>query len=107
MNVPSCLIDKAAADKLIGHHPKCKNICMTHMCFTDDLMVFVDGTQCSIEGTLTIFGNFERMSGLKISMEKSTLFMAGIKEDQRDNIISRFPFSVGVLPVKYYVHTIL
>lgn len=43
MNVLSCLIDKGAVEKRIGYHPKCKNIQMTHLCFADDLMVFMDG----------------------------------------------------------------
>lgn len=48
MNVLSCLTDNAAVEKKIGYHPKCKTIRMTHLCFADDLMVFIDGQQRSI-----------------------------------------------------------
>lgn len=64
-------------------------------------MVFVDGKQRLVEGILDIFGGFARMSGLNIIMEKSTLYMAGVRDTHRENIISSFPFSVGELPVKY------
>lgn len=41
------------------------------------------------------------MSGLKISLEKSTLFMAGIAEQKREEILNHFPFAAGKLPVRY------
>lgn len=41
MNVLSRLLDKAAADRRIGFHPKCKNVQITHLCFADDIMVFI------------------------------------------------------------------
>lgn len=43
MNVLSRMIDQAALDRRIGYHPKCKGLEITHLCFADDLMVFVDG----------------------------------------------------------------
>lgn len=64
----------------IGYHPKCKNIQITHLCFADDIMVFVDGHKRSIEGVLKIFDEFAAISGLKISLEKSTLYLAGVSE---------------------------
>lgn len=101
MNVLSCLIDKAVVEKQICYHPKCKNIQMTHLCFSDDLMVFIDGQQRSIEGVLGIFTMFARYLGLKISLEKSTLYFIGVPDQNRADITSRFPFGVGQLPVKY------
>lgn len=41
------------------------------------------------------------MSDLKISLEKSTLYLAGISETNRNAITSRFPFNEGKLPVRY------
>ena len=40
------------------------------------------------------------MSGLRISLEKSTLFLAGVCEE-REAILEQFPFEVGTLPVRY------
>lgn len=101
MNVLSKLLDKAAADKRIGYHPKCKSIKLTHLCFADDLMVFVDGHQKSVEGIIKVFDEYAGISGLEISVEKSTLFMAGISEDTRSAILHHFPFAQGNLPVRY------
>lgn len=101
MNVLSHMLDKAAIGNQIGYHPRCKNILLTHLCFADDLLVFTDGSKRSIEGVLKIFHEFEVMSGLKISLEKSTLFTAGISTNQEQDIITSFPFESGKLPVRY------
>lgn len=77
MNVLSKMLDRSAKRGEMGYHPKCRNIDLTHMCFADDLMIFADGTEHSVEGILRVFDEFDKMSGLKISKEKSVLFMAG------------------------------
>lgn len=63
-------------------------------------MIFSDGTRNSIEWILNIFDEFDRMSGLKISMKKSTLFMAGNKH-KRKEILKDFQFATGSFPVRY------
>ncbi|KAG2292242.1 hypothetical protein Bca52824_038911 [Brassica carinata] len=63
-------------------------------------MIFADGTKKSIEGILRVFEDFDKMSGLKISMEKSTLFMAG-NDTSRKETLSYFQFTAGELPVRY------
>lgn len=68
MNVLSRMIDKAAMERQIGYHSKCKQIRLTHLCFAYDLMVFVDGRRSSIEGIIGIFDKFAERSGLKISL---------------------------------------
>ena len=54
---------------------------VTHLCFADDLMVFTDGTKRSIEGVLKVFEEFAAIYGLNISLEKSTLYIAGTSVD--------------------------
>lgn len=90
MNVLSKMLDEAASRNLIGFHPKCKNIGITHLCFADDLMVFIEGTRRSVEGILKVFEEFNRMSCLKISLEKSTLFMAGFLDQKKEEIMNHF-----------------
>lgn len=77
------MLDEAASKGLIGFHLKCKNLNLTHLCFADDLMVFAEGTTRSVEGILKVFEEFDKMSGLEISLEKSTLFMAGLRTKKR------------------------
>lgn len=100
MNVLSSMLDKAVERNLVGYHPKCKNIQVIHLCFADDLMVFTDGTKSSIEGILKVFKEFAVMSGLNISLEKSTLYIAGASADTEADILSSFPLASGQLPVR-------
>lgn len=101
MNVLSKMLDKAALDRKFGYHPKCKNIKLTHLCFADDLMVFTDGRQHSMEGIISFFDEFVCVSGLHISIEKSTLYMAGVTDVVRQFVVARFPFEEETLPVRY------
>lgn len=53
---------------------------------------------------LRTFSQFSRnllFSGLKISLEKSTIFTAGVSDDLKENILEDFPFDIGSLPVRY------
>lgn len=101
MNVLSMKIDRAVVEKKFKFHPGCKSLSLTHLCFDDDLMVFVEGSKKSIEGALSVFEVFESWSGLRISLEKSTIFMAGVAEEEKCSILTNFPFEKGDLPVKY------
>ena len=101
MNVLSNMLNKAARERKIGYHPQCHKLELTHLCFADDLLVFTDGKKSSIEGILQIFENFAEFSGLQISLEKSTIYMAGVKENDKAAILRTFPFESGALPVRY------
>lgn len=101
IQVLSKLLDKAALEEKIGYHPYCKDINLTHICFADDVLVFSDGKKTSIEGILAVFQEFARVSGLNISLEKSTLYLAGVKSEDREAILDQFPFESGSLPVIY------
>ena len=101
MNVLSYKIDKGLREKKFGIHPRCQSLALTHLCFADDLMVFVEGTKNSVEGVLSVFEEFTGWSGLSISLEKSTIFMAGVAEGEKSRILTNFPFAEGKLPVRY------
>lgn len=101
MQVLTKLLDRAAREGRLGYHPYCKDLSLTHLCFADDVIVFSDGKKKSIEGILEVFQEFAKISGLNISLEKSTLFLAGVKEDDSANILDQFPFEAGSLPVRY------
>ncbi|XP_056850856.1 uncharacterized protein LOC130500144 [Raphanus sativus] len=101
MNVLSHKLDKAVWEKKFKFHPRCKALLLTHLCFADDLMVFVEGLKEPIEGALTIFDEFSVWSGLSISLEKSTVYMVGVSDVEKKNIKSNFPFAEGKLQVRY------
>lgn len=83
MNVLSKLLDKSAAEHKIGYHPKCKNLSLAHLSFSDDILVFSDGNTKSIHSILEVFKNFALISGLAMSVEKSTVYCGGMQEDKQ------------------------
>ncbi|XP_074300998.1 uncharacterized protein LOC141632342 [Silene latifolia] len=50
--------------KNFRHHPLCKRINLTHLCFADDLIMFCKGERGSIELLLQAFKYFSKASGL-------------------------------------------
>lgn len=101
MNVLSSMLNRAAANRILGYHPGCKNLKLTHLCFADDIMVFSDGNRSSIDGILKKILDFANFSRLHISLQKSTIFMAGINATTHENIMDQFPFDCGSLHVRY------
>ncbi|KAG7543982.1 Reverse transcriptase domain [Arabidopsis thaliana x Arabidopsis arenosa] len=101
MDVLSKMLDQAADLRKYGYHPRCKSIGLTHLSFADDLMVLSDGKVRSIDGIVEVFDAFAKRSGLKISMEKSTIYLAGLSDSTYQEIQERYQFDVGHLPVRY------
>ncbi|XP_019085582.1 PREDICTED: uncharacterized protein LOC109126472 [Camelina sativa] len=73
MNVLSRKLDIAAQNKQFGLHPHCRSMNLTHLCFADDLMVFVEGRKQSIEGALDVFSDFAKHSG-RLQLFQSVTF---------------------------------
>lgn len=94
-------IDKAAKEGKFRYHTRCKTLSLTHLCFADDLMVFVEGTKESVEGAISVFDDYAAWSGLSISLEKSTVYMAGVSDNEKSRILTNFPLAEGSLPVRY------
>lgn len=101
MNVLSWKINKAAAERKFKFHPGCSNLSLTPLCFADDLMIFVEGSKSPVQGALVVFEEFEAWLRLSISLEKSTIYMAGVSEVDKRSILTNFKFAEGVLPVRY------
>lgn len=101
MQVLSKLLDKAATERRIEYHPYCKELKLTHICFADDVLVFSSGKKGSIEGILEVFQEFAKLSGLNISLEKSTLYLSGVKADESEAILEQFPYEFESLSVRY------
>lgn len=81
MNILSKMLDKSSAEHRMGYHPKCKNLSLTHLSFADDILVFSDGNTCSIESIMEVFERFETISGLMMSVAKSSVGLM-MKEEE-------------------------
>ncbi|XP_048627704.1 uncharacterized protein LOC125596654 [Brassica napus] len=88
------MLNKGAAEKRFGYHPYCQGLKLTHLSFAD-------GKRQSIEGIINIFNHFVEMSGLHISVEKTTIFLAGVQDTEKQELLDTFAFAHGDLPVIY------
>lgn len=100
-NALSCLLNKAVESGQIGYRPSCQRVNLTHLSFTDDILVFTDGMVASLRGILGIFDDFARMYSLRINVAKSTLFDAGRGKKTLERATGVIGISICELPIKY------
>lgn len=101
MNCLSNSLNKAAKEGKFNYHSKCKRTELTHLSFADDLLIFSDGSPRSVNNILEVLRDFEARSGLGISMEKTSLYAAGLKPHELAQLTAATGLSLGVLPVRY------
>ena len=79
----------------------CRKLKITHLGFADDLIVFSHGDCDSVKVIKETLDEFSRFFGLKVNMQKSTIFFVGLSMPEQDNIVQILPFTIGRLPVRY------
>lgn len=88
MNCLSILLNKAAEEGEFGYHHHCKNSKLTYLCFADDLLIFCDGSLRSVKNILQVFHQFSLVSGLSVSIAKTSFFTCGLSPSEVDQITS-------------------
>lgn len=100
-NVLSKLLNTSVLNGRIGYHPSCMPLKLTHLRFVDDIMVFTNGSPSSMNGTLEVFEEFSRISGLCVNISKSTIFAADLDKQSLKEVALSAGFSTSTLPIKY------
>ncbi|KAG7543172.1 hypothetical protein ISN45_Aa07g030980 [Arabidopsis thaliana x Arabidopsis arenosa] len=101
MDVLSKKLDRGVINQSFGLHPKCHAPMVTHLSFADDILIFFDGREDSIQGILNILEDFKAASGLGINRDKTALFLDGGDVQVNQEISSRFGLQQGSFPVRY------
>lgn len=60
MNCLSLMLDQEARTGRLSYHHNCRKTKLTHLCFADDLLVFIDGSLDSVQRVLQILHEFEK-----------------------------------------------
>lgn len=101
MNYLSMMLDKEARTGSLSYHHNCRKTRLTHLSFADDLLIFIDGSLESVQRVLQILHEFEKRSGLAVSLQKSTFFASGLSEPEIATIQASTGIPCGTLPMRY------
>jgi hypothetical protein len=61
-------------------HHRCAKLRLSHLCFVDDLLIFLEASLKSVNVIQQVLKEFECLSGLKANPSKSSIFFAGVSE---------------------------
>ena len=102
MEVLSLLItSNINASPSFRYHWRCEAVQFAHICFVDDLFMFCGGDYHSAKILKDSLCSFNSLSGLKANLTKSSIFLAGVDEDEHSRIMLLFNFAIGMLPIRY------
>lgn len=77
MNCLSHVLNMAASNGLFGYHHKCEDAKLTHLCFSDDLLIFTEDSLASLKSILEVLRDFEHKSGLVLNIDKTFCLQLG------------------------------
>ncbi|XP_020272153.1 uncharacterized protein LOC109847328 [Asparagus officinalis] len=86
--------DMLRNDRDFKYHPKCSKLKITHLIFTDDLLLFSYGDLYSVQ-YFKSFKSSVRYSGLEANQHKCSIYFGGVDDTIKDNIKHLLNFSEG------------
>nr|XP_009609612.1 uncharacterized protein LOC104103414 [Nicotiana tomentosiformis] len=96
-------LHKLRDDKSFNFHPRCAKLKITHLSFTNDLLLFSRGDLKSVNALHQAFKQFSEASGLQTNLQKSSIYFGGVDHVQRDRIVHKFGIPAGDLPIRSFV----
>ncbi|XP_060183587.1 uncharacterized protein LOC132613540 [Lycium barbarum] len=90
-----------ADNKQFQFHPRCKKLKVMHICFANDLLMFCKAELNSIKLLQEAFLRFSVVSGLQANTEKSSIYMSGVNDQLKQEILTHLGYCEGTLPFKY------
>lgn len=82
-------------------HPMCKQLKLSHLIFANDLRIFCKANTNFVKRVMEALSHSSDVSGLVANMDKSSIFMAGIDDQTRDQLIEITGFTQGTFPTRY------
>ncbi|GAA0166729.1 hypothetical protein LIER_21819 [Lithospermum erythrorhizon] len=95
------LMRKASGKSGFKFHPKCRELGITHLSFTDDMVILASadkGTFRIIKETLSLFGS---LTSLRLNCSKSRIFFGFTLESIRVDLCKYMEMAEGAFPIKY------
>ncbi|KAL0555833.1 hypothetical protein IC582_004334 [Cucumis melo] len=77
------------------------NLNLTHLLFADDILLFVEDDEHSLQNLKNIINLFQLASGLNINLNKSTISPINIDAARTDQIASQWRITTKFFPINY------
>ena len=65
------------------------------------MFLFAGGTNSSVQVIMDELNKFESLLGLQVNKQKSAIFLAGVNDDVKNDLLNTTGFSMGSFPMKY------
>jgi len=101
MEYLSRLFKHASTQQGFEYHHHCKRMGMTHLMFTDDLIIFCKANPTSLHLLMNAFHVFTRSTGLKANLDKSNIVFGGDCSQTQQECLDITGFTEGHLPFRY------
>ncbi|WMV30278.1 hypothetical protein MTR67_023663 [Solanum verrucosum] len=82
-------------------YPRCKKLGVMHICFADDLLMFCKADTVSIQLLQGVFQRFSIAAGLQDNIEKSHIYLVGVKTALKQEILTTLGYLEGSIPFNY------
>lgn len=63
-----------------------------HICFGDDLLMFCKADVLSVKLMFDAFSKFSKVTGLQANTEKSSIYMSGVEDQEKQAILRELGF---------------
>lgn len=88
MEYLSRCLNTTALHNNFNFHRKCERLKISHLSFVDDLMIFTRGDFMSVQIICDVLQDFGEASGLKTNSLKSSIFLAGLNDFERESVLN-------------------
>ncbi|KAL1211211.1 putative ribonuclease H protein [Cardamine amara subsp. amara] len=100
MEVLGNLLQSKFALGSIELHPLGRSPTVSHIAFADDIMIFFDGKNFSLQSIVASLEIFQKISGLTMNKNKTVIFHVGLNLEEVQSINNQ-GFQTESLPIKY------
>ncbi|GKA24782.1 hypothetical protein Tco_0710815 [Tanacetum coccineum] len=102
MEILSLIIKRRVRESdVFAYHRYFSKLELVNLCFADDLFLFAHGNTNSARVIMESLEKFKIVSGLVLSLPKSTAYFCNVTNHVKMSILQILPFEEGRLPVKY------
>ncbi|GAA0146710.1 hypothetical protein LIER_06600 [Lithospermum erythrorhizon] len=88
------------SQKAFQYHPKCQKVGLVNVNFADDLFILSGVDEESMRLINYVLAEFGKMCGLHPNLSKSSSYIAGVSDQQANNLSRILEIPISVLPVR-------